>query len=76
MAINDRHVSTTGEELIALVMKAESTREIMLDALYAILNIEGACWAADDSWNVEWHFDKVRAAIAEAEGGPDARGLR
>ena len=40
----------------------------LLDALHHILNIEGACFGADESWNLEWHWAKVRAAIAKAEG--------
>jgi hypothetical protein len=41
----------------------------LLEALHHILNIEGACFAADESeWNTKWHWDKVRAAIAKAEG--------
>ena len=40
----------------------------MLEALYYILNIEGACFGADESWNLDWHWSKVRAAIAKAEG--------
>ena len=40
----------------------------LLDALHHILNIEGACFGADESWNLDWHWAKVRAAIAKAEG--------
>ncbi|OQA31295.1 MAG: hypothetical protein BWY56_02387 [Acidobacteria bacterium ADurb.Bin340] len=40
----------------------------LLEALHHILNIEGACHGADDSWNLEWHWNKVREAIAKAEG--------
>ena len=46
----------------------------MLDALYAILNIEGPAKAGVDraqAWNgldIPWHFKKVRNAIRRAEG--------
>ena len=42
----------------------------MLDALYSILNIQGPAEGGylAEGLDVAWHFEKVRAAIAKAEG--------
>lgn len=45
----------------------------LLDALFSLLNIEGAAVRGCDSpalagLDVRWHFDKARAAIAKATG--------
>ena len=48
----------------------------LLEACKTILNCEGAARIGSESGalsglDTKWHFDKVRAAIAEAEGGQD-----
>ena len=51
----------------------ETEREQLLSALYSALNLEGAAYAGETfpafkGLDLKYHFDKIRAAIARAEG--------
>lgn len=58
----------------AHIVHAVNCHEELLEALYSILNIEGPAikemkyGKAFTGLDVEYHFEKVRAAIAKAEG--------
>jgi hypothetical protein len=68
-------VRTSPESSYAFSYKDEANARLiaaspdMLEALYAILNIEGsALYGAHEGLDVPWHFEKVRKAIQLAEG--------
>jgi hypothetical protein len=57
------------------LLRVTAQRDALLEACYSVLNVEGAALAgvthlaAYEGLDVKYHFDKVRAAIANGKDG-------